>query len=409
MFERLGEIEQNNERFSSENEEPEVFLWFPLQSKFDYIPPNLVSEGLEFQLDRVVKLAKAARSDLSQVTGGHLNIEEQIIRFFEVKDEVKEFLQMLKDCEADPAAKEDASMEKIAKAKHILDELNSAINETKTETFAQKMKVENEFNVGMEKNLIPWIDDMERESLKQLEKPDNFEHAREIEKQSVVFAKEVRKANKLLQTLETSIEKLPDKKMWAGQQLGEQKVRFKNIATVAATRVETMRDLLVNWNFFMETKGEIDRLSETTWKMFEATPLSDEFKIDENDFVHGLPKIMLGWLHLAESIMNNPPKPSNFNNSLEVHDLMKKFCAVSELANKQLEKIEECTEKTPSHQQVWDQRGRMKKILQKTKIMTARLEALGSRWKCLQDSEVSDNLDFQPIVQFLHHYTECYA
>ena len=164
---------------------------------------------------------------------------------------------MLKDCEADPAAKEDASMEKIAKAKHILDELNSAINETKTETFAQKMKVENEFNVGMEKNLIPWIDDMERESLKQLEKPDNFEHAREIEKQSVVFAKEVRKANKLLQTLETSIEKLPDKKMWAGQQLGEQKVRFKNIATVAATRAETMRDLLVNWNFFMETKGEV--------------------------------------------------------------------------------------------------------------------------------------------------------
>ena len=39
-----------------------------------------MSEGLEFQLDRVVKLAKAARSDLSQVTGGHLNIEEQIIR-----------------------------------------------------------------------------------------------------------------------------------------------------------------------------------------------------------------------------------------------------------------------------------------------------------------------------------------
>ena len=58
----------------------QVFLWFPMQSKFDYIPPNLVSEGLEFQLDRVVKLAKAARSDLSQVTGGHLNLEEQIIR-----------------------------------------------------------------------------------------------------------------------------------------------------------------------------------------------------------------------------------------------------------------------------------------------------------------------------------------
>ena len=58
----------------------QVFSWFPMQSKFNYIPPNLVSEGVEFQLDRLVKLAKAARSDLSHVTGGHLNIEEQIIR-----------------------------------------------------------------------------------------------------------------------------------------------------------------------------------------------------------------------------------------------------------------------------------------------------------------------------------------
>ena len=58
-----------------------------------------------------------------------------------------------------------------------------------------------------------------------------------------------------MQTLEANIDKLHENKMWAGQQLQEQKLRFKNIATVAATRVETMRDLLVNWNFFMETKG----------------------------------------------------------------------------------------------------------------------------------------------------------
>ena len=34
---------------------------------------------------------------------------------------------------------------------------------------------------------------------------------------------------------------------------------------------------------------------------------------------------------------------------------MRKFCAVAELANKQLEKIEECTEKTPSQELVWPQ------------------------------------------------------
>ena len=60
--------------------------------------------------------------------------------------------------------------------------------------------------------------------------------------------------------------------MYSGQQIDDQKARFfylfeifshkngflskrfKKIATVAATRVETMRDLLVNWNFFIETK-----------------------------------------------------------------------------------------------------------------------------------------------------------
>ena len=31
-------------------------------------------------------------------------------------------------------------------------------------------------------------------------------------------------------------------------------LRFKQIASVAASRVETTRDLLVNWSFFMETK-----------------------------------------------------------------------------------------------------------------------------------------------------------
>ena len=163
---------------------------------------------------------------------------------------------MLSDCEQDPQAKEESCKEKVAKAKHILDEIESAIRQTQTESFTEKLKVENEFNIGLKHNLIPWIDDLEKDSLKQLAKPDNFDHARDIERETVLFAKEVRKANKLLQQLEGSIEGLPDRKMFANQQITEQKVRFKNIATIAATRVETMRDLLVNWNFFIETKGD---------------------------------------------------------------------------------------------------------------------------------------------------------
>ena len=227
-----------------------------MKSKFEYIPPNLVNEGLDFKIERVVKLAKSARSDLSQLNGVDIGIEEQIIRFFELKDEVTEYQGLLRECEADPAAKEEPAKEKVVKAKHILDEIETTIKQTGTESFTEKLKTENEFNVGIQKNLIPWIDNLENDSLKQLAKPDNFEHAREIERDAVLFAKDVRKANKLLQQLESSIEKLPDMKMFANQQIQEQKVRFKNIATIAATRVETMRDLLVNWNFFIETKGE---------------------------------------------------------------------------------------------------------------------------------------------------------
>ena len=163
---------------------------------------------------------------------------------------------MLSECELDPQAKEESCHEKVSKAKHILDEIESAIRETQTESFTEKLKVESEFNIGLQQNLVPWIDLLEKESLKQLAKPDNFEHARDIERETVLFAKEVRKANKLLQQLEGSIDSLPDKKMFANQQIQEQKSRFKNIATIAATRVETMRDLLVNWNFFIETKGD---------------------------------------------------------------------------------------------------------------------------------------------------------
>ena len=52
-----------------------------------------------------------------------------------------------------------------------------------------------------------------------------------------------------------------------------------------------MRELLVNWNFFVEVKGEADRLGETVRGMFDLEPLAAEFKLDENDFVHGLPKV----------------------------------------------------------------------------------------------------------------------
>merc|ERR1712059_130446 len=316
------------------------------------------------------------------------------------------------ECQADEDAEKEATVrEKLSKGKSILDEVVGQTNKSSMETFTSQIQVENEFRIGLTNNLTPWIDKLELESLRQLEKPANFEHARKIEQNCVVFAKEVRRANKLLSTLEGKIEKLPSKKLFANQQIQEQKLRFKNIATVAATRVETMRELLVNWNFFMEVKGEADRLTETVRGMFELEQLvlDQDFVIDQNDFVHGLPKVLMGWIFLTEKVLDNPPKPGDLEKSVTLFDLFTKFGSVVQLANKVLERVEEVTEKTDAQPLVWEQRCKMKKIISRGRQVTSNVEKVTRMWRDLEVSEKTDNIDFQPLVKFLAVYSECYA
>merc|ERR1719436_984857 len=87
-----------------------------------------------------------------------------------------------------------------------------------------------------------------------LEKPKSFEAARETEKQCVVFAKDVRKANKLLAKVEEASKRLARYQTTAEQQIEEQRMRFKKIASVAASRVEQMRDLLIRWEEMNNSK-----------------------------------------------------------------------------------------------------------------------------------------------------------
>lgn len=411
MFERLGEIVETNERYGHHEDvdEPAIFTWFPRKSDYEYIPPALRDESVEHKVDRVSKLAKSARSEMVQLTGGDLELEARINNYFELRENLDEYAVIMRECEAQAAGAGDDVQEKVAKGRCVLQEVRDTFGKVKMEETAGQIQVENEFKVGLESNLVPWIDRLELESFRTLDKPDNFAHAQEIEKEAVTFAKEVRKANKLLTALTGLLDKLPSKKMFCSGQLEDQKTRFKKIATVAATRVETTRDLLVNWNFYMETKGEAERLSETVRAMFSLAPLPDQFVLDENDFVHGLPKVCLGWLHLAEQVVAAPPRPTDLLNCGELAKQGNQFCAVAELASKLLERVEECTEKTPAHQEVWDQRARMKAVQAKAKKLSGRQETLVFLWQALDVSESKDNLDFQPLVTFLHFYSECYA
>jgi len=409
MFERLGEIVTSGERYQEGHEgidEPAIFTWFPKKSDYAAVPSTGLNETIENKVERVVKLARNARTEMVQLAGGDLELEERVINFFELRESLTDYSEVLRQCEP---VEEQEVKEKLTKGRGILTEVMGTFKEFKLEETTEQMVVEQTFRTGLATNLVPWIDVLEKESFASLDKPTDFAHAQELEKQAVVFAKDVRKANKLLGALAASVEALPSKKMYSGQQIDDQKLRFKQIATVAATRVETTRDLLVNWNFFMETKDEAERMAETVRGMFALPALPESFTLDENDFVHGLPKVVLGFLHQAEQVVTSPPRPKDIHHSAELSTLFNQFCAVVELTSKLLERIEECTEKTPAQQEVWDQRARLKKVQSKAKEMAARQEQLGTIWLGLNFSSETDLMDFQPLVSFLHFYGECYA
>ena len=91
------------------------------------------------------------------------------------------------------------------------------------------MKNEQEFLNGLQKQLVPWMDEAEVTANKNLQKPGNFEDAREIEKQCVMFAKEVRKANKLLGKIDEASKRLARYQTTAEQQIEEQVSEGRNI------------------------------------------------------------------------------------------------------------------------------------------------------------------------------------
>ena len=96
------------------------------------------------------------------------------------------------------------------------------VNTMDVAKFAGDMKNENEFMNGLHQQLVPWMDKGEEVTNVPLEKPKSFEQAREIEKQCVFFAKDVRKANKLLAKVEEAAKRLARYQTTAEQQIEEQ-------------------------------------------------------------------------------------------------------------------------------------------------------------------------------------------
>ena len=126
------------------------------------------------------------------------------------------------ECDADPETKKGDVGELLAKCRAGLVDYQANVNTIDILKFATDMKNENEFMNGLQQQLVPWMDKGEKVTNVPLEKPKSFEEARETEKQCVFFAKDVRKANKLLAKVEEAAKRLARYQTTAEQQIEEQ-------------------------------------------------------------------------------------------------------------------------------------------------------------------------------------------
>merc|ERR1711981_212860 len=261
MFERLGEIEANGERFTADENDhenlPAIFWWFPNQE--DFVPPPPTDETCLEKIDRISTTIKTSRNEITEILYSDSSPEDKIIRSMEITREAQHIAELYKECEESKEACKPEIAELLSKCKAGLIDYQANVNTIKFEKFATDMKNEQEFLNGLKNQLVPWMDEAEVVANKPLEKPTGFENARDIEKQCVMFAKDVRKANKLLGKIDEASKRLARYQTTAEQQIEEQRVRFKKVASVAASRVESMRDLLIRWEELTRS-GEKDCL-----------------------------------------------------------------------------------------------------------------------------------------------------
>ena len=131
-------------------------------------------------------------------------------------------LIIVQECEESEDACKPEIAELLAKCKAGLIDYQANVNTIDFVKFATDMKNEQEFLNGLNKQLKPWMDGAEVTANESLKKPGNFEEARDIESQCVKFAKEVRKANKLLGKIDEGKKLLARYQTTAEQQIEEQ-------------------------------------------------------------------------------------------------------------------------------------------------------------------------------------------
>lgn len=203
------------------------------------MPPPPSDESTLEKMERISSTIKTSRNEISDILYSDTNPEEKIIRSMEIQRESLHIVQLYKvieivtmidydimfnvqECEESEDACKPEIAELLAKCKAGLIDYQANVNTIDFDKFARDMKNEQEFLNGLHKQLKPWMDGAEVTAKDALKKPGNFEEAREIESQCVKFAKEVRKANKLLGKIDEGKKLLARYQTTAEQQIEEQ-------------------------------------------------------------------------------------------------------------------------------------------------------------------------------------------
>jgi len=386
---------ENDERYISEDDLPQVMTWFPMQK--NYIGPAQTNETAEEKTGRLIKLTKHVRTQLHRITSGLDAIgEERLLEYLEIRESIGELETLLTQCN------DSNNSESLEKASSGVREVKNTIRGVDFDQLVEEIFVHNQFRVGVEKILKPWISELEKEAFKSKDKPLSFDDARELEKKAVTFAKEVRKANKLITRLEAEAEKQSNK-LFSRQLVEDLMTQFRHVAQSAANGVEQTRNVILKWGFFLEMKKESDDLYDNVVRLFpDVKP--ELISLGEDEYDTGLPMVLTNFISMLGAVSTQEFKPESLESASKIKTDLQSLAEQQKKGAKILEKISECTEKTPSHQTVWNQTGQLKKSSSVLQIKLDKLTALEASWRILHKSMVEDSLEFQPLLSFMQTY-----
>lgn len=239
--------------------EPDIMTWFPRKEDYEVAPTVALDETYEEKLTRLSENIEATQSNIKEVVDGdNVTNEHKIYRTMDVRQDLESLTKLHKECESDGEASKNAEL--LKKCKVGLINLQSYLNQVDVVQFAQAIRNEFQFKVGCTEGFGPWLEEAERRVIDGIDKPNSFDHAREVEKQTCVFLKEVVKANKKLKQVQEAAEGIKGD-VNVQDVMAKLSERYFVLCKKSEQRVKNVQNLIVEWqklNEYLEPTNPFD-------------------------------------------------------------------------------------------------------------------------------------------------------